>query len=162
MSKKLTEAKKHKRKYGRKCFYYMEEDGSYVYEAIDIDTGAVRKKYFITDDESSAELVIWLNESDEDPLFQLACTGNLPETFLLAEEETEDPRILKRIEFMKEFSDDQVNLIYDLFGNLKMLRERAEEAIKPDGTHPTEQTIYGREQKILQRLRKVLDKSAQQ
>ena len=99
--------------------------------------------------------------TDEDPFYQITSTMGIPGALLYEEEETEDPRIVKLREFMKELTDDQVNLIYDLFGNLKTLREIAEESIKPDGTHPTEQAIYGREQKILKRLRKMFEKSEQ-
>ena len=42
----------------------MTEDGSYVYEIVDIDTGAVRKERITPEDESTAELVIWLDEDD--------------------------------------------------------------------------------------------------
>lgn len=194
MSKKLTETKKRKSKYDKNRSCYLAEDGSYVYEVVDLDTGAVRKERFVPEGEKAAELVIWLDEDDhqqdlsrrydeenldwgmenkrarfekgttedefdEDPLSQIKSNMSIPEASLFDEEETEDPRIVKLREFMKELTDDQVNLIYDLFGNLKTLREIAEESVKPDGTHPTEQAIYGREQKILKRLRKMFEES---
>lgn len=197
MSKNLTETKKRKSKYDKNCSCYMTEDGSYVYEIVDIDTGAVRKERITPEDESTAELVIWLDEDDhqqdlrrrydeenldwemenkrarfekgttedefdEDPFSQITSTMSIPGASLSNEEDAEDPRIVKLREFMKELTDDQVNLIYDLFGNLKTLREIAEESVKPDGTHPTEQAIYGREQKILKRLRKMFEKSEQE
>ena len=197
MSKNLTETKKRKSKYDNNRSCYMTEDGSYVYEIVDIDTGAVRKERITPEDESTAELVIWLDEDDhqqdlrrrydeenldwemenkrarfekgttedefdEDPFSQITSTMSIPGASLSNEEDAEDPRIVKLREFMKELTDDQVNLIYDLFGNLKTLREIAEESVKPDGTHPTEQAIYGREQKILKRLRKMFDKSEQE
>lgn len=101
-------------------------------------------------------------ESNEDPFSQIKCAKNTPESVLFADTKTEEPKILQLREFMKELTDDQINLIYDLFGNLKTLREVAEESVKPDGTHPTEQAIYGREQKIIKRLRKMFEKSEQQ
>ena len=197
MSKNLTETKKRKSKYDNNRSCYMTEDGSYVYEIVDIDTGAVRKERITPEDENTAELVIWLDEDDhqqdlrrrydeenldwemenkrarfekgttedefdEDPFSQIKSTMSIPGASLSNGEEAEDPRIVKLREFMKELTDDQVNLIYDLFGNLKTLREIAEESVKPDGTHPTEQAIYGREQKILKRLRKMFDKSEQE
>lgn len=42
----------------------MVEDGSYVYEVFDLDTGAVRKECFMPEDEKDAEVVIWLDEND--------------------------------------------------------------------------------------------------
>ena len=196
MSKNLTETKKRKSKYDKNRSCYMAEDGSYVYEVVDLDTGAVRKERFVPEGEDTAELVIWLDEEDhqqdlarryeeenldwemenkrarfekgttddefdEDPFYQITSNMGIPGASLFEEEKTEDPRIVKLREFMKELTDDQVNLIYDLFGNLKTLREIAEESVKPDGTHPTEQAIYGREQKILKRLRKMFEKSEQ-
>lgn len=197
MSKNLTETKKRKSKYDKNRSCYMTEDGSYVYEIVDIDTGAVRKERITPEDENTAELVIWLDEDDhqqdlrrrydeenldwemenkrarfeksttedefdEDPFSQITSTMSIPGASLFNGEEAEDPRIVKLREFMKELTDDQVNLIYDLFGNLKTLREIAEESVKPDGTHSTEQAIYGREQKILKRLRKMFEKSEQE
>lgn len=197
MSKKLTETKKRKSKYDKNRSCYLAEDGSYVYEVVDLDTGAVRKERFVPEGEKAAELVIWLDEDDhqqdlsrrydeenldwemenmrarfekgttedefdEDPFSQIKSNMSIPEASLFDEEEPEDPRIVKLREFMKELTDDQVNLIYDLFGNLKTLREIAEGSVKPDGTHPTEQAIYGREQKILKRLRKMFEKSEQE
>ena len=197
MSKKLTETKKRKSKYDKNRSCYLAEDGSYVDEVVDLDTGAVRKERFVPEGEKAAELVIWLDEDDhqqdlsrrydeenldwemenkrarfekgttedefdEDPFSQIKSNMSIPESTLFDEEETEDPRIVKLREFMKELTDDQVNLIYDLFGNLKTLREIAEESVKADGTHPTEQAIYGREQKILKRLRKMFEKSEQE
>lgn len=197
MSKNLTETKKRKSKYDNNRSCYMTEDGSYVYEIVDIDTGAVRKERITPEDENTAELVIWLDEDDhqqdlrrrydeenldwemenerarfekgttedefdEDPFSQIKSTISISGASLFNGEEAEDPRIVKLREFMKELTDDQINLIYDLFGNLKTLREIAEESVKPDGTHPTEQAIYGREQKILKRLRKMFDKSEQE
>lgn len=197
MSKNLTETKKRKSKYDTNRSCYMTEDGSYVYEIVDIDTGAVRKERITPEDENTAELVIWLDEDDhqqdlrrrydeenldwemenkrarfekgttedefdEDPFSQIKSTMSIPGASLFNGEEAEDSRIVKLREFMKELTDDQVNLIYDLFGNLKTLREIAEESVKPDGTHPTEQAIYGREQKILKRLRKMFEKSEQE
>ena len=41
MSKNLTETKKRKSKYDKNRSCYMAEDGSYVYEVVDLDTGAV-------------------------------------------------------------------------------------------------------------------------
>lgn len=197
MSTKLTETKKRKSKYDKNRACYMAEDGSYVYEVIDIDTGAVRKERFIPGDDSAAELVIWMDEEDhqqdlkrrydeenldwkmenkrskfergtgdeesnENPFSQIRCVKGTPESVLFVDTKTENPKILQLREFMKELTDDQINLIYDLFGNLKTLREVAEESVKPDGTHPTEQAIYGREQKIIKRLRKMFEKSKQQ
>ncbi len=196
MRKNLTETKKRKSKYNKNRSCYMAESGAYIYEVIDIDTGAVIKERFVPESDEAAEVVIWLDEDDhqqdlsrrydeenldwgmenkrvrferdtteeefdEDPLYQLNSNMCIPGASLFDEEETEDPRILKLREFMKELTDDQINLIYDLFGNLKTLREIAEESVKPDGTHPTEQAIYGREQKIIKRLRKMFEKSEQ-
>lgn len=196
MSTKLTDTKKRKSKYDKNRSCYMAEDGSYVYEVIDIDTGAVRKERFVPGDDGTAELVIWMDEEDhqqdlerrydkenldwkmenkrskfekgteeglnEDPFSQIKCVKDTPEGVIFADTEAENPRILQLREFMKELTNDQINLIYDLFGNLKTLREVAEEAVKADGTHPTEQAIYGREQKIIKRLRKMFEKSEQQ
>lgn len=196
MSKHLTETRKRKSKYDPNRTCYMAGDGSYVYEFIDIDTGAVRRERITSEDESTAEFVIMLDEDDhqqdlrrrydeenldwemenkrarftkgttedefdEDPFSQIKSSMGIPGASLGDEDKTEDPRIVKLREFMKELTDDQINLIYDLFGNLKTLREIAEESVKPDGTHPTEQAIYGREQKILKRLRKMFEKSEQ-
>lgn len=196
MSKHLTETRKRKSKYDPNRTCYMAGDGSYVYEFIDIDTGAVRRERITSEDESTAEFVIMLDEADhqqdlhrrydeenldwemenkrarfakgttedefdEDPFSQIKSRMGIPGASLGTEDRTEDPRIVKLREFMKELTDDQINLIYDLFGNLKTLREIAEESVKPDGTHPTEQAIYGREQKILKRLRKMFEKSEQ-
>ena len=47
MSKNLTETKKRKSKYDKNRSCYMAEDGSYVYEVVDLDTGAVRKERFV-------------------------------------------------------------------------------------------------------------------
>lgn len=196
MSKHLTETRKRKSKYDPNRTCYMAGDGSYVYEFIDIDTGAVRRERITSEDESTAEFVIMLDEDDhqqdlrrrydeenldwemenkrarfakgttedefdEDPFSQIKSSMGIPGASLGDEDKTEDPRIVKLREFMKELTDDQINLIYDLFGNLKTLREIAEDSVKPDGTHPTEQAIYGREQKILKRLRKMFEKSEQ-
>lgn len=196
MSKRLTETRKRKSNYDENRTCYMADDGSYVYEVIDIDTGAVKKECFVPDSEGAAEIVILLDEDDhqqdlqkryddenrdwkmenkrnrfengttddefdEDPFSQIPSKTGNPGASLFREEETEDPRILKLREFMKELTDDQVNLIYDLFGNLKTLREIAEESVKPDGTHPTEQAIYNREKKILKRLKKMFEQSEQ-
>lgn len=99
---------------------------------------------------------------NENPFYQLKSNIGVPEDALFDEEAAEDSRIVKLREFMKKLTNDQVNLIYDLFGNLKTLREIAEESVKPDGTHPTEQAIYGRKQKILKRLRKMFEESEQE
>ena len=64
MSKKLTETKKRKSKYDKNRSCYLAEDGSYVYEVVDLDTGAVRKERFVPEGEKAAELVIWLDEDD--------------------------------------------------------------------------------------------------
>lgn len=152
MSKKLTETNKRKSKYDKNRSCYLAEDGSYVYEVVDLDTGAVRKERFVPEGEKAAELVIWLDEDDhqqdlsrrydeenldwgmenkrarfekgttedefdEDPFSQIKSNTSIPEASLFDEEEPEDPRIVKLREFMKELTDDQVNLIYDLFGN---------------------------------------------
>ena len=197
MSKNLTETKKCKSEYDKNCSSYMTEDGNYVYEVVDLDTGTVRKECFVPEDEAAAELVIWLDEDDhqqelarryeeenldwemenkrvrfekgttddefdEDPFYQITSNMGIPGASLFDEEENEDSRIVKLREFMMELTDDQVNLIYDIFGNLKTLREIADESIKPDGTHPNEQAIYGRAQKILKRLRKMFEKLAQE
>ena len=196
MSKHLSEQRKRKSKYDPNRTCYMAGDGGYVYEFIDIDTGAVRRERITSEDESTAEFVIMLDEDDhqqdlrrrydeenldwemenkrarfakgttgdefdEDPFSQIKSSMGIPGASLGNEDKAEDPRIVKLREFMKELTDDQINLIYDLFGNLKTLREIAEESVKPDGTHPTEQAIYGREQKILKRLRKMFEKSEQ-
>ncbi len=197
MSKNLTETRKRRSKYDKNRSCYMEEDGSYVYEVVDLETDAVRKERFVPEDEKTAELVIWLDEDDyqqdlrhrydeenldwemenkrarfvkgttedefdEDPFYQIKSNMSIPGASLSDEEETEGPRIVKLREFVKELTDDQFDLIYDLFGNLKKHREIAEESVKPDRTHPTEQAIYGREQKILKRLRKMFEKSEQE
>ena len=196
MSKHLSEQRKRKSKYDPNRTCYMAGDGGYVYEFIDIDTGAVRRERITSEDESTAEFVIMLDEDDhqqdlrrrydeenldwemenkrarfakgttgdefdEDPFSQIKSSMGIPGASLGNEDKAEDPRIVKLREFMKELTDDQINLIYDLFGNLKTLREIAEESVKPDGTHPTGQAIYGREQKILKRLRKMFEKSEQ-
>lgn len=194
MSKNLTEAKKRKSKYDKNRSCYITEDGSYVYEVVDLETGAIRKERFVPEREEAAELVIWLDEDDhqqdlihryeeenldwelenrrarfekgttddeydEDPFYQIISTMGIPGDLFFQEKETEDSRIVKLREFMKALTDDQVNLIYDLFGNLKTLREIAEESVKSDGIHPTEQAIYSREQKIIKRLRKMFEKT---
>ncbi len=193
MSKNLTETSMYDK--NRSC--YLAEDGSYVYEVLDLDTGAVRKERLVPEGEKAAELVSWLDEDDhqqdlslrydeenldwemenkrarfekgttedefdEDPFSQIKSNMSIPRASLFDEEEPEDPRIVKLRGFIRELTDDQINLIYDLFGNLKTLREIAEESVKPDGTHPTEQAIYGREQKILKRLKKMFEKSEQE
>ena len=125
----------------------------YEQENMDYEMENKRKKY---------QQVTADKEYDGDPFLQIpsACRG--PEEQFFTEEEPEDPRLIKLREFMQVLTDDQVNLIYDLCGNLKSLREIAEDTVKPDGTHPTEQAIYSREQKILKRLRKMFEQSEKQ
>ena len=55
MSKNLTETKKRKSKYDKNRSCYMAEDGSYVYEVVDLDTGAVRKERFVPEGEDVLE-----------------------------------------------------------------------------------------------------------
>lgn len=60
-SKNLTETKKRKSKYDKNPSCYLAEDGSYVYEGVALDTGAVRKERFVPEGEKASELVIWLD-----------------------------------------------------------------------------------------------------
>lgn len=193
MKKDLKETKKRTSKYDKNRSCYMREDGSYVYEIVDIDTGATIKETFVPDDDTSAELVIWLDDNDhqedlnhrydeenidwemenkrnrfekgtteeefnEDPFLQIQSSKNNTETILFEEKKREDPRLEQLRKFMAELSDDQVNLIYDFFSGMKSLREIAEETVKTDGSHPTEQAIYNRKQKVVNRLKKMFEK----
>lgn len=62
-----------------------------------------------------------------------------------------DPRIGQLMEAMEQLTEGQVNLIYDIFGSGRSLEEIAEE----DGV--TRQAVYNRKEKILKRLRKLME-----
>lgn len=79
---------------------------------------------------------------------------------LFPEEEEVDPLVVELMEHMKKLTEDQINLIYEHFGAMKQLKQICDEENAANGTNKSPQSVGNRKKKIIERLKKLFENSA--
>ena len=87
----------------------------------------------------------------DDPIDCIADPGPSVHDLAFPEPEKLDPRLETLYEAMQHLTDQQIDLIYDLYGSCRSMEDVAEEY------GVTRQAIYDRRRKILNRLRKLME-----
>lgn len=87
----------------------------------------------------------------DDPIDCIADRGPEVHDLAFPAAETLDPRVEALYKAMGHLSEEQVDLIYDIFGSCRSLEEIAEEA------GVTRQAIYDRKRRIVNKLRKLME-----
>jgi hypothetical protein len=64
------------------------------------------------------------------------------------------------MEHMKKLTEDQINLIYEHFGAMKQLKQICDEENAANGTNKSPQSVGNRKKKIIERLKKFFENSA--
>lgn len=79
---------------------------------------------------------------------------------LFSEEEEMNPLVAELMEHMKKLTEDQINLIYEHFGAMKQLKQICDEENAANGTNKSPQSVGNRKKKIIERLKKFFENSA--
>lgn len=170
---KKTAKKSH---YNAERHNYLTEDGKYIYEFWNAETGRYEKQILKQGENGVTEdLIIFLDECDHDEDLQERykrenCISdvdfgkedseNVSQVDILAYQKYCQPNysqnfdILERLEnFIRSLKPEQIDLIYSLFGEQRQMEEIA----KDEGT--TRQAIYNRRKKIFERVKKFFEQN---
>lgn len=79
-------------------------------------------------------------------------------TMIFPEEEVINPQVEKLFALMRYLTEDQINLIYAHFGAMKQLKEICDEENAANGTNKSPQSVGNRKKKIIERLRRLIEK----
>lgn len=79
-------------------------------------------------------------------------------TMIFHEEEVINPQVEKLFALMRYLTEDQINLIYAHFGAMKQLKEICDEENAANGTNKSPQSVGNRKKKIIERLRRLIEK----
>lgn len=82
-----------------------------------------------------------------------------PQAMLEQEDEPKNRIATMLYQFMDRLTQEQVELLTQIYWEQKGQREIAAECVKPDGSHPTEQAIHDRKRKALNRLRRMFEEA---